>query len=191
MNGFHVRYQGPKSRQSNSSNILLKIGSNVEMWNKLMKEVKLNRVVGPFKQIPFANYIQSPIGMVPKDDGKKTHLIFHLSFDFDGENEELKSLNYHTPKDLCSVRYNDIDCAVSAFLSLAKKSEQDMEEIGKLRDNGYTAVRSSDENAFFPIFSGKTDVQSAFRLVPLLKESWQWLVMKAKDPETGKWRFFH
>ena len=120
-----------------------------------MKEVKLNRVAGPFKQIPFANYIQSPIGLVPKDDGKKTCLIFHLSFDFDCENEELKSLNCHTPKDLCNVRYNDIDCAVSAFLSLAKKSEQDMEEISKLHDNGYTAVRNSDENAFFQSLVGK------------------------------------
>ena len=40
------------------------------------------------------------------------------------------------------------------------------------------------------VFAGKTDVQSAFRLLPLLKRCWKWLVMKAQDPTSGEWRYF-
>ena len=45
-----------------------------------MKEVKEGRYAGPFESIPFDSYIQSPIGLVPKDGGKDTRLIFHLSY---------------------------------------------------------------------------------------------------------------
>ena len=47
--GFHIGYKGPEIRQSESSNIPLRIGSKTELWNKLMKEVKLKWVAGPFK----------------------------------------------------------------------------------------------------------------------------------------------
>ena len=42
------------------------------------EEVKVGRVAGPFAEIPFENYIQSPIGLVPKSGGDQTRLIFHL-----------------------------------------------------------------------------------------------------------------
>ena len=51
------------------------MGSECILWNKVMKEVKLNRYVGPFKDIPYDNFIQSPIGLVPKDNGKDVQLI--------------------------------------------------------------------------------------------------------------------
>ena len=37
-----------------------------------MKEVKEGRYAGPFKDNPYKYYIQSPIGLVPKDNGKNT-----------------------------------------------------------------------------------------------------------------------
>ena len=46
-----------------------------------MKEVKLGRYAGPFPTIPYEeDFIQSPIGLVPKDQGCDTRLIFHLSY---------------------------------------------------------------------------------------------------------------
>ena len=101
--------RGPVNRTSSSANIPLKIGSEEELWNKLMKEVKAERVAGPFNEVPFDNYIQSPIGLVPKKSSEGTRLIFHLSYNFD--EKDGCSLNSFTPKDKCSVRYNDIDCA--------------------------------------------------------------------------------
>ena len=66
MNGFDIEYAGPQVRRSFSNNIPLKIGSKTQLWNKLMKEVKLKRVAGPYDDVPFDNFIQSPIGLVPK-----------------------------------------------------------------------------------------------------------------------------
>ena len=96
-NGFDIGYTGPKIRQSHARNIpfMPGIGDKWDMWSKIMKEVKAKRYAGPYDEIPFENYIQSPIGLVPKH-GNKTRLIFHLLFDFD---EEHKSVNACMPKE--------------------------------------------------------------------------------------------
>ena len=73
-----------------------------------MKEVQLGRYAGPFKHIPYKYFIQSPIGLVPKDNGKDTRLIFHLSY----PRGSGKSVNENTPKELCSVQYPDFSEAV-------------------------------------------------------------------------------
>ena len=67
-------------------------------------------MLAPSREIPFENYIQSPIGLVPKDGGKKTRLIFHLSHPRD--NTKGTSVNGSTPKELCSVKYKEFDKAV-------------------------------------------------------------------------------
>ena len=116
--GFDIGYHGPEQRQDVSDNIPIKISSKLEMWNKVMKEVQANRYAGPFEDIPFNNYIQSPIGLVPKDGGKKTRLIFHLSYNFKSGGI---SLNHHTPKEMCKVKYRDLDHAVSNCLKMLEK----------------------------------------------------------------------
>ena len=118
-NGFDIGYRGPVHRKHRARNIPIRVGSAQEMWDKLMKEVKLHRYSGPFCHIPYQNYVQSPIGLVPKK-GNKTRLIFHLSYDF-GETEAEKSINYHTPDELCTVKYHDIDYAVRSSLFVSDK----------------------------------------------------------------------
>ena len=61
---------------------------------------------------------------MPKVGGDQTHLIFHLSFDF-GEKEEERSVNFHTPKEFCSVKYHDLDFAVKAYLSLIESEDEE------------------------------------------------------------------
>ena len=78
--GFNLEYQGPKNIKQTAPNLKLTVGSPTELWNKVIKEVALSRYAGPFENIPFTAYIQSPIGLVPKDNGTKTRLIFHLSY---------------------------------------------------------------------------------------------------------------
>ena len=116
--GFDIGYDGPLNRQSSADNIPFSVGDKVELWNKLMKEVKLKRVAGPFDSIPFDNYIQSPIGLMPKSGSDQARLIFHLSYDF---KDGLRSVNFHTPKKRCSVHYRDLDCAVETYIQLAKE----------------------------------------------------------------------
>ena len=74
-NGFDIGYNGPRERVSKSDNLPFRIGNPVELWNKVMKEVQLGRYAGPFEEVPYEFFIQSPIGLVPKDGGRKSRLI--------------------------------------------------------------------------------------------------------------------
>ena len=118
--GFDIQYRGPTNRQSRSRNIPFSVGNKVELWNKLMKEVKLKRVAGSFSQVPYDNFVQSSIGLVPKSGTDQTRLIFHLLYEF----KDGKSINAHTPKELCSVQYCDIGQAVCSILIMRKKGAQ-------------------------------------------------------------------
>ena len=167
-NGFDIGYTGPKIRQSRAQNIpfMPGIGDKWDMWSKIMKEVKAKRYAGPYDEIPFENYIQSPIGLVPKH-GNKTRLIFHLSFDFD---EKHQSVNACTPKEWCSVKYNDLDAAIANCLKVSHEA---------LTLNGTGTV-----------FLGKTDLFMAFRVLPMKIGCICWLVLMAQDPLTGETKFF-
>ena len=80
--GFHIGYQGPQDRCDTAPNLTLQVGTNEDIWEKIMKDVKQGRYAGPFDTILYNNYIQSPIGLVPKKGSDQTRLIFHLSYDF-------------------------------------------------------------------------------------------------------------
>ena len=105
--GFCIGYEGNRKIQCKSHNLRLRVGSEAILSNKIMKEVKLKRFAGPFENIPYEFFMQSPVGLVPKDNGKDTRLIFHLSFPRDGD-----SPNSCTPKHLCSVKYKDFSEAI-------------------------------------------------------------------------------
>ena len=156
--GFDIGYTGPLNRRNTSRNIPFKVGNAVDMWEKIMKEVHLGRYAGPYQEdeIPYEHFVQSPIGLVPKAKDK-TRLIFHLLYDFpDGS----KSINHHTPKEVCSVSYHDLDCAVKYCMVL-----------NKLNSTGL-------------LFFGKTDLVSAFRILPIKPGQRNLLMMRAKHPVT-------
>ena len=163
--GFDIGYQGSCDRKDVSDNLLFTVGSPVDMWNKIMKEVKLQRYAGPFtkEQIPYDHYVQSPIGLVPKAGGK-TRLIFHLSYQFTNGNP---SVNAATPKHLCTVKYKDLDQAV----------RNSIEMLNKL---GWSTT----------LFYGKTDLESAFRILPIKPGQRFLLLLKAKHPRTKTWFYF-
>ena len=186
--GFDIGYQGSRDRQSSAKNILLKVGSEVELWNKLIKEVRHQRVAGPFDEVPFPSFIQSPIGLVPKaGNSGKMRLIFHLSYDF-GPEEKDKSLKYHTPCKLCLVQYNDLDHATAHCLEVHQEAQE--YQKANLSNENQGLVAFHDDMAEIPIYLGKTDVQSTFRLVLLSQQCFAWLVMMARNPKTQKWQFF-
>ena len=105
--GFSINFKGNKFVKRTAPYLKLRVGSKLELWNKVMTEVKDKRFAGPFKEVPFDHFIQSPIGLVPKDKGTKTRLIFHLSYPKKGE-----SVNAGIPHDLCTVQYPSFDEAV-------------------------------------------------------------------------------
>ena len=153
LEGFSLGYEGNTQVQLYSPNLRIRVGSPQILWNKVMKEVRLKRFAGPFQKVPFKNFIQSPIGLVPKDNGRDTRLIFHLSYPRVGQS----SVNANTPAEKCSVTYTDFDEAIHMCMYLG-----------------------GDE--LMPIYLVKSDADSAFRNVGLDPASWPWTVMKAKSP---------
>ena len=137
------------------------------MWNKIMKEVSLKRYAGPFTEIPFKNYVQSPIGLVPKAENQ-TRLIFHLSYDFPSGN---KSVNHYTPQHKCTVKYRDLDHAVINALRLLRMYKEATNKEGCL-------------------WYSKTDIKSAFRILCLAVKTFWLLVMYAIHPESGRKFYF-
>ena len=134
-----------------------------------MEEVKAKRVGGPFADIPFEFYMQSPIGLVPKLGGQ-TRMIFHLLYDFDGN--ENQSLNYYTPKELCTVKYNDLDMAMRYCIRM-------LEDLG---------VNPGNEK--HPLWFSKTNLKSAFHLLLVKRTQWKWLIFKVKHPIDGNFCYF-
>ena len=53
---------------------------------KSSKKSRKEQIVGFFEEIFYKYFVQSTIGLVPKA-GNKTHLIFHLSYDFPDSKE--------------------------------------------------------------------------------------------------------
>ena len=61
--GFRIGYDGPRDIVRTSNNHSFKIGTKYDLWNKIMKEVKEKRFIGPYKDNPpFDFYQQSPLG---------------------------------------------------------------------------------------------------------------------------------
>ena len=107
--GFDLGYRHKFKVRQRAPNLKLTVGSTEELWNKVMKEVQVKCYAGPFEKIPFDDdYIQSPIGLVPKDNGTKTRLIFHLSYPKNSN----KSVNARTLESHKVVKYKDFDQAV-------------------------------------------------------------------------------
>ena len=125
-----------------------------------MKEVQLKRYAGPFDKIPFENYVQSPIGLVPKA-GNQTRLIFHLSYQFKKSGNQ--AVNQCTLKHFCRVKYNNLDHTVENSIRLLKPSPEQGHNQGQPK----------------VIWYGKTDVKSAFRVLPLKPTVYWLLVMTA------------
>ena len=93
----------------------------------------------------------------------ETRLIFHLSYDFPNGN---KSVNYHIPDEKCTVKYRDLDHAITHCLRILKNNPHGI------------------------LWFGISDLKSAFRVVPLKKKYWFLLTMRVKNPTDGKWYFF-
>lgn len=165
--GFPLGYKGPQLRQTKANNLKLRVGDHIDLWNKVMKEVENKRYSGPWENPPFDNYIQSPIGLVPKQEPGQTRLITHLSHPV-GD-----SVNSHIDKEDSAVSYMSFDDAV--------RLAQQQCELAKVLDEG-------NENK--GVYLAKSDLKSAFRILPSRKQDWPWLVIKAMNPLDRKDYYF-
>ena len=63
--GFSLEFEGNHQVKQKSPNLKFTIGDKWQLWSKVIKEVKLKCYAGPFKDLPFEYFVQSPIGLVP------------------------------------------------------------------------------------------------------------------------------
>ena len=117
--------------------------------------------------VPFKNFIQSPIALIPKDNGKDTRLIFHLSYLKDGQ-----LVNSCTPKHMTSVKYPSFDDAVRRC----------SEEFQEFKEKHQLVLKE--------IYVRKSDWKSAFCNLGMLPWHFKYLIMKVKDPKDSKVYYF-
>jgi hypothetical protein len=77
LGGFNVGYEGPRI-PTNCRNLASTDILENQLEQKLLKELKLGRIAGPFSYRPLENLRISPIGLVPKKLGG-WRLIHNLS----------------------------------------------------------------------------------------------------------------
>lgn len=171
-NGFSLKFEGNRQGKHEAGNLKLRIGSEEILWNKVMKEVAAKRYTGPWAHLPLDYWYCNPIGLVPKGENKDQYVEgtraaseidpsnCRLIFHLSYEFPEVGSVNGGTPSQECTVEYQGIDDAV-------KKAMQ-----------------------FDSPYLSKTDGVSAFSHLPVRKEDWNLMVMKAKCPQDGKWYYF-
>ena len=95
----------PRKVPPNHGAVLQKPGEAKKLVDK---EVKLGRVLGPFKQPPVNSLICSPLNLIPKVGNPGIyHLIHNLAFPYDSNN-----INGNIPDSQAVVTYAPFDQAV-------------------------------------------------------------------------------
>ena len=137
--GADICYTGSRTARF-SKNLPTALAQPEIVSDNLAKEVALGRLAGPFSALPFPNLQVSPIGLVPKKHSNKVRTIFHLFFPKSG----VTSINYSISKDH-SLQYIT-DNAMQYII-----------------DNAIQGILRHGRGCFL----AKTDIESAFRLIPL------------------------
>ena len=113
-NGFRLQFEG-KTLTSSVKN-LKSANLHLDTLKEIIaKEVQFGRMVGPFSKPPFLNLQVSPVGLVPKPDGR-WRLITHLSFPAGS------SVNDGIDENICSVSYSSFDKVSKMIFSLGKNA---------------------------------------------------------------------
>lgn len=161
-NGFELGFYGPRDVVREAPNMKFHAGDEIDLWNKIMKEVQEGHTLGPYRgqqELPFNHYWQNPVGLIPKKGNpNESRMIVNLSY------KDQDSVNYYTKKEECTVQYNDIDAAIEMIMGIKRHHGE--------------------------VYLGKCDGRAAFRQLPVVRKDFPLLVMKAKDPVTKQWCYF-
>lgn len=158
--GFDIGFKGPRNVVRESPNMKITCGTHIDLWNKVMKEVKEGHTAGPFRgKCPLEFYWQNPVGLIPKKGNpNETRMIVNLSY------KDNFSVNFFTDKEECTVNYNDLDIAIKMILNIHEQYGQ--------------------------VYLGKCDGRAAFKQLPVSKKDYQLLVIKLRDPLTQEQCYF-
>ena len=124
--GFRLNYTGPR-QHFECENLKSVFVLKDETMEKINKEVKLGRILGPFSKLPISTLRVSPIGQLPEADGWR--LITNLFFPFGS------SVNSYINEEYCKVQYSSLDQILDKIFDLgpfAKLGRMDIKSTFRL-----------------------------------------------------------
>ena len=114
-NGFDVGHTGLLSHL-HVKNLQSAISKPEIVSQKIFKEIKAGRFLGPFAEPPFSDMQLSPIGLVPKRKAGEYRLIHHLSY------PQNYSINDGISEENVSVKYATVENAIELIKKLSPAS---------------------------------------------------------------------
>lgn len=139
-NGFRIGHEGIRCSRVCKNQKSVHDKPQV-MRDYIRVELEAGRLAGPFSSIPFQPFTCSPLGLREKSTKGKWRVIQNLSAPYDGT-----SVNDGIPFSERTTSYPDI--------------QQAIDYITELLDLGFTDS----------VYLAKTDIKSAFRIVPIAWE---------------------
>ncbi len=153
--GFHLGHEGPRSTKLGKNHKSADEFPNV-IREKLNKELRASRFAGPFQDPPFETYTINPLGLVPKttDDGRDLPVLYPQDPGSYCLITDLRrsGINSAIPREVATVKYTKFDKIIAQCLHKGKGC-----------------------------FLAKTDVKSAFPIIPINPQDWPLLTMRFDD----------
>ena len=97
-----MKYNGPREN-CQPHNLPMAFSYAEKLWDSVMKEVKLDKMLGPFPVQPLNPLICSPVGMVEKKNSTDMRRITHLSYPWG------TSTNLFIDREDCKINYQTLD----------------------------------------------------------------------------------
>ena len=126
--GFDLGFVGPLAPLSSNNN--LSVNSNPEVaYQKVLAEVALGRIAGPFTDIPLPNFKCSPLSLREKSTPGKFRLLHNLSYPYDA-----RAVNFNIPPEASHLQYASIRDAIALINrhGLRYLSKADIKEAYRL-----------------------------------------------------------
>ena len=97
--------------------------------NKLIQELQLDRIAGPFDDPPFHDFRSSPLGLVPKKEPGEFRVIHDLSYP---KYSQGVSINSNISPENSTVSYDDLDYAISIIQQYGQACLVSKTELNRL-----------------------------------------------------------
>ena len=127
-NGFRINFKGPAFSQITNNHASVYTYYDV-VDRMVSRELELGRVAGPFDAPPFAYFVVSPLGVVPKKEAGKFRLIHDLSF------PKQNSVNAFIDQQEASVQYETLDHLITLLQRIGRgalMAKTDIEDAFRL-----------------------------------------------------------
>ena len=111
--GYSLKYNSPRLNRQ-PRNLPIVFTHSKDLWQSVMKEVNLGRMLSPFQVQPIFPLICSPVGMVEKKNSTAMHHITYLS------HPQGSSINSFIAPEDAEMHYQSFDAAVHLVASQGK-----------------------------------------------------------------------